>query len=141
MKRTEGLLTYYHAFHGKAPLGSREPTRTTCNGIYFRGGKDTWCRCRFKRSDNCRKDDACLPCELTKPGFSVCSGVYRKVKLELVSTRLVGISLAVDRGYSCERKTWLVGILSLYFTKKGTSVCAIAGTASVTIRNIAAADK
>ena len=41
-------------FHGKAPLGTRESTRPTSNGVNFRDGIDNGSR--YGRYDGCRID-------------------------------------------------------------------------------------
>ena len=46
------------AVHGKAPLGTRESTRPTRNGVNFRYGKDNITG--YSRSDNCRIDDVSI---------------------------------------------------------------------------------
>ena len=64
------------AVHGKAPLGSRESTRPTSNGVNFRYGKDNITG--YSRSDKCCIDDVSIGGgPLSRPCFSEVREVYR----------------------------------------------------------------
>ena len=63
--------------HGKAPLGARESTRPTSNGVNFRYGKDNIAG--YGRSDNYRIDEVSIGRDpLSRPRVREVRMVYRK---------------------------------------------------------------
>ena len=74
------LVRVCQALHDKAPLGSRESTRATSNGVNFRDAKDNTIGCnrRFSRSDKGRIDGVSIGGdEMSGPCVSKDRDVYR----------------------------------------------------------------
>ena len=80
VKRAGGEERYHvcQTLHGKAPLGSRESTGPTSNGVNFRDANDIGCSRRFSRSDNRRSDAVPIGGDpLSRPCFIAGHEVHR----------------------------------------------------------------